>query len=502
MRVQRSRLIAACAVFLVCVTATTASQGQTFTTLVSFGSTNGANPEAALVQGIDGNFYGTAGLGGANNEGTVFRITPNGTLATLYSFCTQPNCADGAAPTAALTLGNDGNFYGTTVSGGTSNSGTVFKITPTGAINTLYNFCAQAFCTDGRYPAAPLILGSDGNLYGTARFGGNTEDGTVFKITPEGILTVLHQFCPEPDCGLGERPEAALLEASDGSFYGTTTEDDLFGGLRKGTIFKLTAAGRFSTLYRFRCSSTDCTDGEYPRAGLVQGIDGNFYGTTAGASNRSFSDSTVFKLPSVGDLTTLYRFCSQPNCADGTLSEAPLVLATDGNFYGTSSKGGANFFSSPLGQGTIFSITSNGELTTLHSFCFRTRGCDDEGAVPLAGLLQATDGTFYGTTANGGDRSSPCPRAGCGTVFNLDVGLGPFVAFVQPIGKIGRTAQILGQGLTGTTSATFNGVPATTFKVLRDTYMTAVIPAGATTGPVVVTTPSGTLTSNKNFVVR
>ena len=156
----------ACTALLLCATAT-GLPAQTFTTLASFNGTNGNGPLAPLVQGTDGNFYGTTNAGGANSRGTVFKITPGGTLTTLYSFCSQTNCPDGDRPYAGLIQASDGNFYGTTRLGGASIYGTIFKITPGGTLTTLYNFCSQSFCDDGMAPEAGLIQASDGNFYGT-----------------------------------------------------------------------------------------------------------------------------------------------------------------------------------------------------------------------------------------------------------------------------------------------------------------------------------------------
>jgi uncharacterized repeat protein (TIGR03803 family) len=227
----------------------------------------------------------------------------------------------------------------------------------------------------------------------------------------------------------------------------------------------------------------------FPIAKLVQATDGNFYGTTTeGGATCAIPGAcgTVFKITPAGTLTTLYTFCSKTNCPDGYRPYAGLVQATDGNFYGATNAGG------PKNLGTVFKITPGGTLTTLHSF----DGTD--GAYPAAGLLQATDGNFYGATIEGG---AYCPSYGCGTVFSLSVGLCPFVSFVRGTAKVGKIVEILGQGFTGTTSVSFNGTPAA-FKVKSDTFVKATVPAGSTTGAVTVTTPGGTLTSDVPFRVR
>jgi len=468
----------ACGIFLLWATAAIALPAQTtgggppapiFTLLHSFGMTgDGASPYAGLAQGTDGNFYGTTESGGANRCfaegcGTVFRITPGGTLTTLHSF----DSADGAGPIAGLLQASDGNFYGTAPFGGPNNSrGTVFKITPSGTLTTLHGFCY--LCAEGNEPRAGLIVGTDGNFYGTTGGGGANGDGTVFKITPSGTLTTLHSF----DSTDGASPVAALVLGTDGNFYGTTQ----FGGANiYGTVFKITPSGTLTTLHNF-----NGTNGAVPYAGLVQATDGNFYGTTDGGGADDYG--TVFKITPRGKLTTLNSFDN----ADGSFPMAGLVQGTDGNFYGTTQEGGA-VGSCGDGCGTVFRITPGGTLTTLHSFDLT------DGEYPLAGLVQGTNGTFYGTTAEGG-------ASGGGTVFSLFLGLRSFVETLPVFGKVGTPVHILGTNLIGATSVTFNGTPAT-FTVVSKTLIFTNVPAGATTGTVQVVTPGGTLSSNVPFQV-
>jgi uncharacterized repeat protein (TIGR03803 family) len=465
-----------CAVFLVCAATGIGSSAQTLTSLYSFDGLDGANPQA-LIQGIDGNFYGTAANGAAEaaclNCGTVFKITPAGTLTTLYSFCAQANCTDGLNP-AGLVLAANGDFYGTTGRGGKYNWGTVFEITPAGTLTTLYSFCAYANCADGATPVG-LILANNGDFYGMTAQGGASGAGTVFKITPIGTLTTLYSFCVNTNCADGKFPAGALVQATNGSFYGTT----VYGGQRgDGTVFKITPTGSLTTLHSF-----DGTDGMEPQAGLVQAADGDFYGTAFGGPNAA---GTVFKITPMGALTRLYAFCSQAHCTDGDDPYAPLVQATNGDLYGTTYGGGIN------GEGSVFQITPQGSLTTLYSFS----GTDGDG--PVASLAQATSGIFYGSTELGG--TSAFCRGGCGTVFSLSVGLGPFVETLPSSGTAGATVKVLGTNLTGATSVTFNGTPAT-FTVRSPSLISAAVPAGATTGTVQVVTPSGTLSSNVPFQV-
>jgi uncharacterized repeat protein (TIGR03803 family) len=376
---------------------------QTFTVLDSFDFTNGDTAYGGLVQATDGNLYGTTASGGANGGGTVFKITPNGALTTLYSFCAQSNCTDGYYPYVGLVQGSNGNFYGTTLYGGANlvngaGVGTVFEITPSGTYTTLYSFCAQTNCTDGYSPYSALVQGADGNFYGTTTLGGANLEGTIFKITTSGTLTTLHSF----DGTDGDLSKAGLILAANGSFYGTTNGG---GANRLGTIFKITPGGTLTTLHSF-----SGTDGSSSNGELVQATDGNFYGTTsAGGTNL---EGTVFKMTPGGTVTTLYNFCSQSGCADGYQPYAGLIQATDGNLYGTTIYGTGR-------GGTIFKITTSGTLTTLQTFA------TTDGTNPYAGLVQDTNGDLYGTTITNGDPSC-AGGAGCGTIFSLSVGSGPF----------------------------------------------------------------------------
>jgi uncharacterized repeat protein (TIGR03803 family) len=411
-------------VLLLCVATAIASPAQTFKTLHSFDGTDGCCTHAGLVQATNGNLYGTTDApskaGSGATRGTVFEITPSGSLTTLYDFCSQSGCTDGSLPYAGLVQATNGNLYGTTSSGGANGYGTVFKISPSGTLTTLYSFCSTSGCTDGESPYAGLVQATNGNLYGTTSYGGANNLGTVFRITPSGNLTTLHSF--------------------DGN-----------------------------------------TDGSYPYAGLVQATNGNLYGTTN--SYGAHGDGTVFKISLSGTLTTLYSFCSKSGCTDGESPYGGLVQATDGNFYGTTSSGGANVY-----YGTVFKITPSGTLTTLHSFD------SSDGANPYAGLVQATNGNFYGTTSSGGANYD-------GTVFSLSVRLGPFVETLPTSGKVGAAVKILGTNLTGATSVSFNGTAAT-FKVVSSSEITTTVPVGATSGFVKVTTPTKTLKSNVAFRVR
>ena len=212
------------------------------------------SPYAGLVQATNGDFYATTAGGGANGGGTVFRITPSGTLTTLYSFCSQSGCTDGAGPYAGLVQATNGDFYGTTQLGGANSRGTVFKINPSGTLTTLYSFCSQGGCTDGAYPYAGLIQATNGDFFGTTPAGGANGYGTVFKIAAGGTLTTLYSFCSQSGCTDGASPHAGLVQATNGDHYGTTTSGGA-NGPGTGTVFRITPSGTLTTLYSF-CSQS------------------------------------------------------------------------------------------------------------------------------------------------------------------------------------------------------------------------------------------------------
>jgi uncharacterized repeat protein (TIGR03803 family) len=313
------------------------SPSGTFTNLYSLSGTNGAYPLSAVVLGSDGNLYGTTYAGGtctscasvlfglqAPGCGSVFRISPGGSLTTVYSFT---GGSDGANPYAGLVQGSDGNSYGTTSAGGTNGAGTVFRVSSGGDFTNLYSFTGGS---DGAKPIGGLSQGSDGNFYGTTSGGGTNGYGTVFQITPSGALTTLHMFNRND----GANPTASLVQGNDGNLYGTTFGGPLcFDGL--GTVFRISPNGDFVSLHVF----TGFGDGYAPWAGLMLGSDGDFYGTTTtvvgGCAGYGFG--TLFRISPSGDFTNLYSF----HGGDGNEPMAGLVQGIDGNFYGTTDWGGA-----------------------------------------------------------------------------------------------------------------------------------------------------------------
>jgi uncharacterized repeat protein (TIGR03803 family) len=412
--------------------------GGATTLLHSFvgGATDGIQPIASLIQANDGNFYGTTPNGGPTNGGTVFKISPGGTESVLHFF-TFLN-SDASIPYASLIQAGDGNFYGTSGSGGPSNSGTVFKITPAGVESVVHSFAGGA--TDGQGPKSALLLAADGNFYGTTSQGGPTDNGAVFKISIIGAETVIHFFTNGIDGSLpgvslvqatdgnlysttytggqtksgslyrmslsgtvtlvfsfnsnaeGRNPSAMIL-ATDGNFYGTTFAGGTNG---YGTVFKVASTGAETVLYSFAGGTAD---GSGPEAALVQGSDGRFYGITEGGGANS--EGTVFAITPAGVETLLYSF-GAASSTDASGTPAPLILAGDGNFYGTSGGGGTN------GMGTVFKVTPKGVESVLYSF----GGGTSDGSMPLAALIQGSDGNFYGTTYGGGPN-------GCGIIFKI-----------------------------------------------------------------------------------
>lgn len=381
-----------CAAVILCVaSASSASSNVTFTMIHDFDGVDGDGPYAGLVDGSDGNLYGTTSEGGPRfGAGTIFRITPGGAFETLHTF----NGRDGESPGAPLIQGADGDLYGTTESGGKSSGrcqfgcGVIFKITTQGAYTTLHRFVGR----DGAYPYGGLVQSSHGTLYGTTEFLGAHNQGTVFRLSPSGRLTTMHNFNGVD----GAYPFAGLLLATDGNLYGTT---DAGGSYGHGIVFRITTAGRYTTLHSFNGD-----DGGYPRDALVQANDGTLYGTTEyGPYPGGHYYGTVFKITTDGNLTSLHTFDGN----DGANPYAGLTLSGHGFLYGTTLNGGAN------GYGSIYRISPNGQFTSVYSF-------QNSQAYPFAGLVRGDNGMLYGTTYEGG--SNACGGFFCGMVFSLSIG--------------------------------------------------------------------------------
>lgn len=376
------------------------------TPLISFNGTNGAYPYGGLVGDGKGNFYGTTYFGGANapalldkyGYGTIFEVTSGGALNSLYSF----SYTDGASPQGALALGRDGEFYGTTVSGGPYTNGTVFRISANGSFTNLTSFTFA----NGASPCGGLV--QDTNLpglpfYGTTSGGGSSSNGTVFVMVTNGDLTTLVSF----NGVNGSDPQAGLAWGTDGNLYGTTFNGGMFG---YGTVFKMTPGGTLSTVVSFNYGN-----GANPQAALVVGSNGNLYGTTS--AGGVFNAGTVFKLTYNGQLTTLASF--NPGTGFPTTG---LLVASNGVLYGTTT------YSLGAGNAALFGVTTSGQLPTLVPF-------NSPNLVNPSGILledtnligtitditngvtnvfaQFTNQVFYGTTYGDGSTNY-------GTVFRID----------------------------------------------------------------------------------
>jgi uncharacterized repeat protein (TIGR03803 family) len=450
------------------------AQAQTFSYFTNFSARDGGS---SVMQATDGNLY-MGGGPGAYNQGAILRVTPSGGFNVLYSFCSQRGCPDGRYPSTPI-LGSDGNFYGTTEAGGDHfEGGTVFKMTLDGNLTTLYSFCTTAECPDGSEPGG-IIQASDGNLYGVTIGAAIQDSGTLFRVSTTGEFKTLHYFCSAVNCVDGYE-QSGPIQGSDGNLYGTTFAGGTHGG---GVLYKLTLAGEYTILYNF-CSLSDCLDGGGP-TGIVQDANGNFFSTTYGGGSNGYG--TVFEFTSKNQYIVLDSF----NFVLGT--PLGVTLASDGNFYGTS-MGASNYGTG----GTVFEVTPKGELTFLN--IFGSSCALDTGWYPVGSIFQNTEGTLYGATGFGNSVGDCNPNGfGYGTIYNV-TGLNPLVETAPVAGPVGQSVLILGNGLTGSTSVTFNGVAAA-FTVESDTYIKATVPKGATTGTVSVVTPSGTLNSNPQFVV-
>ena len=374
----------------------------TVVTVHDFQGTDGATPVAAMIQALDGLLYGTTGAGGALNVGTVFRMDELGTLTTLKSL----DFDSGYGPLAPLFQASDGKFYGTTSNGGPGGgkddfpAGTVFRIDAAGTFERLYAFNAGLFGTPGIIPFGGLADGGDGFLYGTTTGRGF---GSVYRISLAAVLSYPFFFDGVGDGeGLGS-PIGPLTEAN-GAIYGAATS---YGGL----LFRLD--GSVATIFH----QFTGPDGSAPNAGLILGSDGDLYGTTQ--SGGDFFSGTAFRIDAAGTLETLHSFAG----ADGSVPEAGLIESPDGEFHGTTSHGGTMDF------GTVFHMSNTGDVTTLHSFS----SVLDDGAYPIAPLIHASDGSFFGTTNFGGG-------AGIGTIFELDT-LGAVTTFHELAGSEGLYAE-------------------------------------------------------------
>jgi uncharacterized repeat protein (TIGR03803 family) len=437
--------------------ASTAASAQTYTVLHNFGSKAGdpANPaNGPIAQSRGGAMLTTSLDAQTDSLGKAFRIWPGGPLQVVHQFphSSQP---------LGLILATDGKFYGATYESGTLNLGTIFKMSQDGSITTLYEFQGGS---DGEHPGAAPIQSVEGDFYGTTEGLLNSTYGSVYRITKYGNFTLLHAFTG----GDGRNPYEPLVQGTNYYFYGTT----VFGGQSDyGTIFRVSSSGDFKVLVNF-----NGTNGKFPQSRLIQANDGNLYGVAQGGGTGG---GVLFRMTPDGVYTVLHNFTGG---SDGA-KPYTLMQASDGNLYGTNNAGGKNR------AGVLFRATLAGDVVPLHNFSLPT------GAGQLSPLLQHTNGKLYGDTYDGG-------TSGVGVFYSLDVGLPPFVTYLPTYGRPGALVQILGQGFTADSKVSFKGTPATSPVVVSPTYIRVIVPAGATTGPITVTTANGTLTSNKVFIVH
>lgn len=440
---------------------------QTVATVYNFagGAAGAANPwYVTLIQGTDGYLYGTTYNSGAHGMGTAFKVSTTGTFTLLHSFA--GGTADGANPSGGLTLGTDGNFYGTTLEGGAESEGVVFKMTTSGTITILHSFNSAV---DGAFPWQAPIEASNGDFYGTTASGVDNT-GLVYQITSTGTYTTIYKFTQ----AVGYSPISAPAQGTDGYLYIPVS---LGGGEFCGAVVKISTAGVLQGSYSFPCEA----GGSFPIGPLVQASNGNFYSTTQDGGTEG--EGTVYQMTTALAATILHSFGS--TFGDGEYPSAGLLLATDGNYYGSAAEGGT------YDDGILFHTSTSGTYTDLYSF---NNSANLMQMSPLSPPVQDTNGTLYGVTEFGGTKND-------GTVYSLNMGLPAFVNSPLFTGKQESNVLILGEHLTGASRVTFNGVPAS-FAVKSDTHMTATVPKGATTGYIEVTTESGLVKSRKIFRVQ
>jgi uncharacterized repeat protein (TIGR03803 family) len=461
--------------------------------LFSFPATStGCQPGLAL--GNDGNFYGSCSAGGLHGNGLLYKVTPTGTYTDLYDFANSGG--DGGNPNGPPVAAKDGNLYGATVNGGTVGVGTIYKVSPTGAVSVLYSFLGGA---KGSNPNASLIQGKDGNLYGSTSNGGTNGAGTIFKITTKAKLTLLHTF----NFSDGTQPESALVQGTDSSFYGTTLQG---GSNNDGVVYKITSSGKFTLLHSFNPP----TDGTLSYAAMIQGTDGNFYGTTNAFGG--FLD-TIYKVTLQGVYSNVYQF-DGTNSTIGISAANALVQNTNGLLYGATSFSA----SSTGGNGTVYTLNIGakpfvrltaasglvGSSVSIFGQGFSSSSVVKFGGVTASGIVR--QGTTYITVPvpAGALTGSVTVATGSTTltsnsIFNV---LPKVKTFSPTSGKVGTSVVITGVSLTQTSAVKFDGVAATSFTVNSDTQITAVVPAGAKTGKIAVTTKGGASSSSTAFTVE
>ena len=453
------------------------AQAQTPTVLHTFtiGSTDACKPEGNIVQGRDGNMYGGGAVCGGNGSGAIYKISPAGVESMFFSFPgTWLYCGG-----AGLTLGSDGNFYGACEAGNPATGlGSIFRLTPAGVFTDLHDFTGA---NGDSFPVYPPIQASDGNFYGVT---GNEVQvcGNIYKMTPAGVYTNLHTFT----WGNSDCHSSNLVQASDGNLYGTLADCAVVQGA--GCVYKISTAGVFKEIHDFAFST-----GQEPCTGLIQGKDGKLYGATnQGAANGW---GNIYKMTTAGVATDLHDFnnATDAACVNNVWAPVNMLQVADGTFYGVNPAYG------PSGTGSIYKLTS---ANVFSAFLFPVPLVD--GDLPSSTLIQHTNGLVYGTTPSGGFIPPNCPQGCQGTFFSVATGDKPFVSLepTEKTGNVGASVGMFGQGFSSASVVKFGGVAATKVTLSGTTYLTAVVPAGAHTGAVTVTTGTTTLTSPQTYKVK
>ena len=443
------------------------------------------------------------------------------TYSVLYNFGTQTGGPWGMYRAGLIAQGLDGSLYTAAQSGGASSSnGAAYSLTLQGGLKVLHSFNG----TDGTNPRAGLTLGTDGSFYGITANGGSCGGGTSYKVGSSGGFTTLYQF-PCAD-GFASTP---LTLAQDGTFYGATYSG---GAYNYGQIYRIAPNGQYSVII---------DSGDNINSPLLLGTDGAFYAESSSGGSQEYGG--IFKITTAGQITYLHSFDStngyyphgglyqgtdgnfygttdnggafsagvvfqltpagvysvlhhMNGTSDGAVSYTGLIQATDGNFYGVTSQGGIITSACPSGCGTLFRITPQGAYSVLHTFTHV------DGDSPQSSLYQHTNGRIYGATEFGGTGTDPACNANCGVFFSLDAGLAPYAALTPFEGTRGSRVVILGQGFKSATAVTFNGVAAS-FTIVSDTTISVTVPGTATTGIVKVTLGRlGSLSSKVRFTVH
>ena len=377
----------------------TASAQVTEVVLCSFGSANcpaGGDPSAVIMDS-EGNLYGGTLEGGTHGKGVAYKLAPSGQETVLYNFCSRGGdlCTDGWAASVSV-RDSEGNLYGVAGFGGAQNVGAVFKLTASRQETVLHSFCSLAKCADGSAPSGGVIMDSEGNLYGTTEEGGASSNGSnkasgagvLYKLAPSGQETVLYNFCSLANCADGSLPSGGLLMDSEGNLYGTTLYGGVSSGLGSGVVYKVDTSGTETVLCSF--GSASCPDGSHPTGGVISDSEGNLYGTTSyhGGNVRG---GVVFELSASGQETVLYNFCSLKNCADGA-QPGGVIRDSEGNLYGSASDGSVR---NP-GNGLVYKLSISGTETVLCSF--GSASCPD--GIDPSRLIMDSEGNLYGTAGS------------------------------------------------------------------------------------------------------